>query len=90
MRIFQLRRLEDITGVSGVGIVAEGVDFGNYTVLYWKPEATRLGVAGLGIYRSTYEVEQIHGHGGKTVLEWLDYVLVPITNEYTTRPDFGA
>ena len=72
MRRFQLRRLEDITVVSGIGVVAEGVDFGDYTVLYWKPEMTRLGVAGLGIYRSIDEVEQIHGHGGKTILEWLD------------------
>ena len=72
MRPFQLRRLEDVSGVSGSGVVAEGVDFGDYTVLYWKPEMTRLGVAGLGIYRSTDELIQIHGHGGQTVLEWLD------------------
>ena len=72
MRPFQLRRLEDASGVSGLGVVAEGVDFGQYTVLYWKPEATRLGVAGLGVYRTPDELVQIHGHGGKTVLEWLD------------------
>ena len=72
MRPFQLRRLEDPTGISGMGIVAEGVDFGEYTVLYWKPEMTRLGVASLGIYGSPYEVQQIHGHDGQTVLEWLD------------------
>ena len=72
MRPFQLRRLEDPTGISGMGVVAEGVDFGKYTVLYWKPQITPIGVPSLGIYRSTDELIQIHGHGGQTVLEWLD------------------
>ena len=72
MRRFQLNRLEDASGVSGTGIVAHGVDFGEYVVLYWIPEMTRLGVAGLGVYHAMSEVEAIHGHNGKTVLEWLD------------------
>ena len=71
MRTFQLRRIEDVSGASGIGVVAHGVDFGAYVVLYWIPQMTRLGVAGLGIYRSIRDLEAIHGHGGKTVIEWL-------------------
>ena len=71
MRLFQLNRKVDVSGVSGTGIVAHGVDFGEYTVLYWIPAMTRLQVAGLGIYHSLEEVERIHGHDGKTVIELL-------------------
>ena len=71
MRIFQLNRKVDVSGVSGTGIVACGVDFGEYTVLYWIPEMTRLKVAGLGVYHSLEEVDSIHGHDGKTVIELL-------------------
>ena len=74
MRIFQLNRKVDVSGVSGTGIVAHGVDFGAYTILYWIPEMTRLQVAGLGIYHSVEEVELIHGHDGKTVVEPINYV----------------
>ena len=71
MKRFQLNRKVDVSGISGTGIVAQGVDFGEYTVLYWTPEMTRLKVAGLGIYHSLEEVEKIHGHDGKTVIELL-------------------
>ena len=74
MRLFQLNRKVDVSGVSGTGIVAHGVDFGEYTVLYWIPAMTRLHVAGLGIYHSLEEVERIHGHDGRTVLEPINFV----------------
>lgn len=70
MRMFQLHRDLDISGVSGTGIVAEGVEFSDHTVvLVWLS----------GQHASTVfwpdgieSVEAIHGHGGSTRVVWLD------------------
>lgn len=68
MRRFNLIRNEDETGISGIGIVAEGIRFSNGQVcLCW-----RTIVSSVGMYRSIADVEYIHGHGGKTVIQWLD------------------
>lgn len=67
---FQLNRLEDEGGVSGKGVVAEGVVFRNgKTVLSWVTEHTSVAV-----YDSIQTVEKIHGHNGKTLIVWLDEV----------------
>lgn len=67
MRLFYLLRLEDETGISGVGRVAEGVQFSDGTcVLRWL---TMNGST--AVYDSSADLEAIHGHGGKTVLEWV-------------------
>lgn len=69
MKRFVLRRLEDETGVSGTGIVAEGVQFTNDTcVLVWLTEIRSIGA----FYNSIDIVDQLHGHSGKTVIEWID------------------
>lgn len=62
LRVFQLWRDEDPSGVSGVGRVAVGVVFpSGKVVLEW------LGAHNtLGIYDDLRRVEHIHGHGGKT------------------------
>jgi hypothetical protein len=68
MRRFHLRRLEDETGISGTGLVVEGVEFSNGSVaLRWLSNTTSTG-----IYNSIQDVRIIHGHGGKTVVEWVD------------------
>lgn len=68
MRRFNLERLEDETGISGTGIIVEGVRFSDGSVaLRWLSNLTSWA-----IYRSMDEVETIHGHGGKTVVRWLD------------------
>lgn len=68
MRRFYLQRLEDETGISGTGKVVEGVMFSDGSVaLRWLSNLTSWA-----IYRSMAEVEAIHGHGGKTVVDWLD------------------
>lgn len=55
-------RLEDASGVSGCGMVAEGVIFSNGKVaLEWFGEHSSTNV-----YDSLADVEYIHGHGGKT------------------------
>ena len=62
MNKFWLRRLEDKTGISGVGIIAEGIEFSNgKCVISWLTE-----FKSIGIYNSIEDVKKIHGHNGKT------------------------
>lgn len=68
MRRFHLVRSEDESGVSGTGVVAEGVQFkSGRCVMQWL-------VAGqsMSIYDSIAILQDIHGHEGKTVVEWVD------------------
>lgn len=59
---FELHRDEDETGVSGTGVVAEGMKFQDGTcVLRWLTEHRSTTVFG-----SIEDLEKIHGHGGKT------------------------
>jgi len=68
MRRFQLHRDEDETGISGTGIVAEGVEFSNGTVAFtWLTHQHCVN-----IYSSMKTVEEIHGHGGKTRIVYVD------------------
>lgn len=68
MRLFRLVRDVDISGVSGTGVVCEGVEFGDGTaVIHWIS----------GDYHTTtihpdgvVSVAAIHGHGGATRLVW--------------------
>jgi hypothetical protein len=62
LRVFQLLRDEDPSGVSGVGRVAVGVVFpSGKVVLEWLGSHNTFG-----IYDDLRRVEYIHGHGGKT------------------------
>lgn len=68
-RRFELVRQEDVSGVSGTGVVAHGVQFPDGTVvLRWS----------VGEHQSTVNwanieaVVAIHGHDGRTVVEWID------------------
>lgn len=70
-RRFLLVRDEDVTGVSGVGVVAQGVHFVDVDVvaLHWASEwPTSVVFHNRGIA----SVEHVHGHGGRTRIEWLD------------------
>jgi hypothetical protein len=70
VRRFQLNRLHDVTGVSGPGVVAEGVAFTDGTVaLRWLSQWPTSVVFH---ERGIAAVEAVHGHGGSTVIEWLD------------------
>lgn len=68
MRRFQLRRVEDVNGVSGTGVVVQGVKFDDGAcAIRWVsdyPSTTH--------HDSIENVIAVHGHGGKTVVEWLD------------------
>lgn len=66
MMFFRLNRIEDEGGVSGTGIVAEGVQFSNgKCAVSWLTEHTSVA-----IYDNIEDVEFIHGHNGKTKIEW--------------------
>lgn len=68
MRRFLLNRKEDVSGVSSVGLVAEGVQFSEgKCVLVWRTEHKSTA-----IYENVSDLIAIHGHNGKTVIEWID------------------
>lgn len=62
-------RHQDVTGVSGVGVVAQGTEWTSGAVtLHWPGDP----VQSTGQYRSVEELLCIHGHGGCTEVEWID------------------
>ena len=64
MRKFVLERREDISGVSGTGVVAEGVEFSDGTVaLRWT---SQFPTSVVFHDRGIESVEVIHGHNGAT------------------------
>ena len=66
VKIFYLKREEDESGVSGTGRVAQGFVFDNGKVaVTWLSEHPSVT-----IYDNIGEVHTIHGHGGKTVIEF--------------------
>lgn len=67
-RAFVLQRDEDISGVSGTGIVAGGVVFHDGTVaLRWYSDWPTSVVFH---ERGIESVEKIHGHDGRTRIVW--------------------
>lgn len=67
-RLFVLQRHVDVSGISGVGPVAEGVEWSDGTVsLRWNGEtpSTTFWQAGIPA------VEAVHGHGGATEVLYL-------------------
>jgi hypothetical protein len=66
MKTFKVYRIEDVSGVSGTGIIAEGVQFhdGQCVVSWFGQHHT------LEISPSVETFMAIHGHSGKTTLQW--------------------
>lgn len=62
MRKFVLYRHRDVSGVSGIGCVAEGVEFSDGIVAIRWLGATPSTV----IWESIEHAEKIHGHSGST------------------------
>ena len=61
---FKLVRQDDVTGISGTGEVAVGCEFASgAVVLQWKTE-----FASTFWYPNIDTVDEIHGHGGKTII----------------------
>jgi hypothetical protein len=89
VRRFVLRRLEDVNGVSGLGVVVEGVQFSDGAcAIRWisgTPSTTH--------HDTVENVIAVHGHNGKTVLEWIDpapaaSVTIPVKLGWS-NPDTG-
>lgn len=68
MRRFSLIRHQDVTGVSGTGRVAEGVQFTDGVVaIRWFGNNPSTA-----LWQSIEAAMAIHGHGGATELRWHD------------------
>jgi hypothetical protein len=68
LRLFDLVRHEDVSGVSGTGHVAEVVEFeSGKVVVSFLPHTA--GVSNVIVYDSLEDVIKVHGHGGATILE---------------------
>ena len=68
MRLFYLKRLEDVSGISGTGIIAEGVEFSNGEfALHWISQFDFITTG-----RSIKALIEVHGHEGKTILEYYE------------------
>lgn len=67
-RRFALMRHVDYTGVSGIGVVAYGVAFGDgHIALRWCSSNPATSVWG-----SMDDLLAVHGHGQATSVEWID------------------
>lgn len=68
MRRFSLVRTEDVTGTSGTGVVAEGVEFSNGQIaIHWISQ-----LESVNVYANAKVLEHLHGHSGCTKIEWID------------------
>jgi hypothetical protein len=66
---FLLYRTEDVSGISGTGVVAEGIRFSDGTVvLRWVTGDHRSTV----VWPDIESVKAIHGHGGATSIQFID------------------
>jgi len=67
-RRFYLHRVEDLSGVSGTGVVADGVRWqdGSVTLKWLGEHSSEVSWAGME------HIEAIHGHNGKTMVVWRD------------------
>lgn len=68
MRRFVLVRSEDVSGTSGTGVVAEGVEWSNGQVsIHWISQ-----LESINNYANTKVLTALHGHEGRTTVQWLD------------------
>jgi len=78
MKLFKMVRDVDVTGISGTGVVATGVEFDDGTVVIrWQGERPSTV-----IWASLRDAVAIHGHDGKT--RFVDLVGV---EALATEPD---
>lgn len=77
MRLFELHRDVDSSGVSGTGVVAQGVEFDSgQCCMTWLTNWNSVAV-----YPDIQTLENIHGHNGNTRVVW---VQGPATEKYVT------
>lgn len=79
MRLFELHRDHDVSGVSGTGVVAEGVQFSDGTcVVRWRTD-----IGSTVVWHSITDVEAVHGHGGATRVVWIDMRPIRATERHS-------
>jgi hypothetical protein len=67
-RRFVLERDEDVTGVSGTGIVADGIRWPDgQAALHWRGE-----YCSTVVWDAVANMVRVHGHGGATRVVWVD------------------
>lgn len=67
-RRFSLYRWDDISGVSGTGTVAYGIQFPDgHCAVRWNS-----GHASTNSYDCIEDIETTHGHRGATEVKWID------------------
>lgn len=70
-RRFYLQRDEDVSGYSGTGRVADGVQYNDGVIaLRWNgntPTTT--------IYNNIKEMDYLHSHDGRTKIVWVDPII---------------
>jgi hypothetical protein len=67
-RRFRLMRRQDVSGVSGTGLVADGVQWPDGAVsIRWRGEHHSTAA-----WDSVDDAMAVHGHDGATVIEWVD------------------
>lgn len=82
VRRFVLQRNEDVSGVSGVGVVAEGVEFSDGSVaIRWISGDHHSTV----LWDDLHSVEVIHGHDGRTLVQFLDEDMGEGASEYLSN-----
>ncbi|AKQ08372.1 hypothetical protein PQE66_gp057 [Bacillus phage PBC2] len=69
LREYYLERNEDFSGVSGTGIVAEGVVMPSGKCVH---EWSQSYVTSHNIYPNINAVQHIHGHEGRTIVKFYD------------------
>lgn len=68
---FEVHRHRDPTGLSGTGVVAEGVTFDDGRALTrWSGQTT--GVHQIDLWDRLDDILLVHGHGGATEIHWVD------------------
>lgn len=68
MRRFQLNRIQDVTGISGTGVIANGVEHvpGGVCTLFWLKHETT------GQYPSIEKLQAIHCYNNNASIQWID------------------
>jgi hypothetical protein len=75
MKPFVLQRDIDESGISGTGIVAEGIEFSDgRCTMAWRPLPGSGFRGSIATYDNIHELRAIHGHQGRTRVVYLDEI----------------
>lgn len=81
IRTFEFHRDADVTGVSGTGVVADGVTFDDgVTVVRWRGERRSTVV-----WPSVEDAIAVHGHDGATRLVYTGLSALQVAVEHLAR-----